>query len=90
MYGRWTFDDKRKMVNDYYRFQGAHCPNDHALLIVTGARSGHLREASTSSVLHLACPTCMRSFYFDDVESSSAHSMAQSVSGLAKRVIGVI
>ncbi len=91
MYGRWTFDDKRKMVNDYHRLQGAQCPNDHALLVVTSARFGHLREDGAPSVVHVACPCCMRSFYSDEVEAYPAHGMAQSVSGLAERVVvGVI
>ena len=89
MYGRWTFDDKRKMVNDYHRLLGAQCPNDHALLVVTGASSDHLRAEATPSVLHFACPACRRSFYSDDLESYPAHGMAPSVSGLAESVVGV-
>ncbi|MDP9317061.1 MAG: hypothetical protein M3R24_40445 [Chloroflexota bacterium] len=90
MYGRWTFDDKRKMVNDYHRVQSPRCPGDHALLTVVTAGINHTRKAVEPDVLYFTCPACMRSFYSDDVESYPAQGMAQAGSSLAERVVGVI
>ncbi len=90
MYGRWTFDDKRKMVNDYHRVQSARCPGDHTLLTVMTAGINHTRTAVEPDGLYFACPACTRSFYSDEVEAYSAQGTAQAVSGLAERVVGVI
>ncbi len=90
MYGRWTFDDKRKMVNDYHRVQSARCPGDHALLTIITAGINHIRKAVEPDGLYVTCPACMRSFYSDEVESYAAQGMAHSGSSLAESVVGVI
>ncbi len=90
MYGRWTFDDKRKMVNDYHRVQSARCPGDHAVLTIMTAGSSPTRTAVELDGLYVACPACTRSFYSDEVEAYSAQGTPQAVSGLAERVVSVI
>ncbi len=74
MYGRWTIDDKRIMVDDYRRTQRARCPNDYAILTVSHAGTGHTCTEAGHPVLQLTCPSCCGSFRSSEIESRTGYA----------------
>ncbi len=73
MYGPWTLDEKRIMVETYRRMHLARCPSDHALLTVIDVRTGQTPREGEQSVLLLRCPTCLRNCFSYEIERFKGH-----------------
>ncbi len=59
----WTYDQKRKIVEDYRRAHIARCPNDRSLLTMRDPVTDAEPDDTGSGEFIVECPTCHQRFY---------------------------